>query len=293
MKPIPHLNHIRSFEAVARHLSFTLAAKELNYTRSAVSNHVRSLEGFIGRPLFTRKPHGLALTNIGEAFLPTIQSSLVQIDTAAETIISSRHGKRVSISCPMSLAENWLADCINAFQKRHSDIGISVHGTIWEDIEQSVADIRITINNSDMAPSGARKMWPEEMTVVCAPNYRVQGRRLMSGNDLLEADLIHIIGRPDYWCKIADQFNLGNFPLDTALQTNASNIALELSTRGLGCCALPKSLVQTYVERDLLIEPIDMEIECPWAYFISDFDATMSRPAKILYEWINSYIISR
>ena len=49
---LPHLTFLRSFEAAARHLSFTSAAQELNCTQSAVSNHVRSLEEFIKRPLF-------------------------------------------------------------------------------------------------------------------------------------------------------------------------------------------------------------------------------------------------
>ena len=59
MKHLPHLTFLRSFEAAARHLSFTAASEELNCTQSAVSNHVRSLEEYIGRPLFVRLPRAL------------------------------------------------------------------------------------------------------------------------------------------------------------------------------------------------------------------------------------------
>jgi len=52
MKTLPPLNYIRSFEASARHLSFTRAAEELGLTQAAVSGHIRALETFIGRPLF-------------------------------------------------------------------------------------------------------------------------------------------------------------------------------------------------------------------------------------------------
>ncbi|MEM9910250.1 MAG: LysR family transcriptional regulator, partial [Pseudomonadota bacterium] len=45
---LPPLSWLRAFEAAARHLSFTLAAEELNLTQSAVSQHVRSLEDFLG-----------------------------------------------------------------------------------------------------------------------------------------------------------------------------------------------------------------------------------------------------
>lgn len=52
---LPTLKWLRAFEAAACHLSFTRAAAEVNLTQSAISQHVRSLEAFIGRDLFIRK----------------------------------------------------------------------------------------------------------------------------------------------------------------------------------------------------------------------------------------------
>ena len=45
---LPPLNGLRSFEAAARHLSFTRAADELGVTPGAVSQQVKSLEGVLG-----------------------------------------------------------------------------------------------------------------------------------------------------------------------------------------------------------------------------------------------------
>ena len=41
---LPPLNWLRSFEAAARHLSFTRAAEEMNVTQAAVSQQVKALE---------------------------------------------------------------------------------------------------------------------------------------------------------------------------------------------------------------------------------------------------------
>ena len=51
---LPPLNAMRAFEAAARHLSFTKAADELAVTQAAVSHQVKSLEEWLGRPLFRR-----------------------------------------------------------------------------------------------------------------------------------------------------------------------------------------------------------------------------------------------
>ena len=69
VRPIPPLLSLRVFEAVARHLSFSSAAQELNVTQSAVSHHIKKLEEDILPLLFARRPRAVALTEAGR---PTV-----------------------------------------------------------------------------------------------------------------------------------------------------------------------------------------------------------------------------
>ena len=87
-RPPPPLHLIRSFEAAARHLSFTRAAEELGYTQAAISTHIRALEKHVGRQLFIRRARSLVLTEIGEAFLPTLRQALDQIDRATDGVVT-------------------------------------------------------------------------------------------------------------------------------------------------------------------------------------------------------------
>jgi len=59
---LPPLNALRTFEAAARHLSFTRAAEELFVTQAAVSHQIRTLEEHLGVPLFRRLNRRLMLT---------------------------------------------------------------------------------------------------------------------------------------------------------------------------------------------------------------------------------------
>ena len=45
---LPSLNALRAFEAAARHLSLTKAARELNVTPAAVSHQIKALEADLG-----------------------------------------------------------------------------------------------------------------------------------------------------------------------------------------------------------------------------------------------------
>lgn len=50
----PSLNAMRTFQAAARHLSFSMAAEELNVTQAAVSRQIKILEDDYGIALFNR-----------------------------------------------------------------------------------------------------------------------------------------------------------------------------------------------------------------------------------------------
>lgn len=58
--------HIEEFRRVAELGSFTLAARELHMTQSALSKHVAALERELSVDLFTRDKNGISLTPEGE-----------------------------------------------------------------------------------------------------------------------------------------------------------------------------------------------------------------------------------
>ena len=70
---LPPLNALRTFEAAARHLSFTKAANELFVTQAAVSHQIRTLEEHLGTVLFRRMNRSLMLTDEGQALLPAVR----------------------------------------------------------------------------------------------------------------------------------------------------------------------------------------------------------------------------
>jgi len=69
-RSLPPLSSLRSFEAVARLLSFSKAAEELHVTPGAISQQIRSLEELLGTRLFDRTRRSVALTDVAIRMLP-------------------------------------------------------------------------------------------------------------------------------------------------------------------------------------------------------------------------------
>jgi DNA-binding transcriptional LysR family regulator len=79
--------------AVAEHLNFSKAAKQLNLSQPPLTRHVQSLEEKLGSKLFVRNTHAVSLTNAGKLFLEDARAILRHLDRAAETIRRSREGE--------------------------------------------------------------------------------------------------------------------------------------------------------------------------------------------------------
>lgn len=76
---LPPLRAVHCFEVVARNLSFSLAAEELNVTQSAVSHQIRLLEDYLGESLFIRQGRKLSLSDSGARYLEDISRLLAQL----------------------------------------------------------------------------------------------------------------------------------------------------------------------------------------------------------------------
>lgn len=285
-RPPPHLSLIRSFECTARHLSFTVAARELGYTQAAVSAHVRALEHYIGRPLFHRRTRSLKLTEIGEAFLPTLRQALQQIDNATEAIVTSSRDRSVSLACPMSLAENWIARILPEFSSAYPEIDVVVHGTVWESPGDPIADLTITINRDDEVPEGTKRLLRENLVLVCAPKIAAA---IHSPEDIASQPKIFVLARQEYWTIMAAALDLEHIDLDRGHKTNATNIALEMAANGLGLTVSLTSLSRTYLERGLLVEPFRIRPESPWSYYIKASSLNRRQSADRLMAWLMSW----
>ena len=82
---LPPANSLVAFEAAARHLNFTRAAKELGVTQAAVSRQMQLLEEHLGTVLFQRSPRSLKLTLAGVRLHKAVTMGLEHIaGTAVE-----------------------------------------------------------------------------------------------------------------------------------------------------------------------------------------------------------------
>src|SRR5579872_7208732 len=101
MRPrLPPLNALKTFEAAARHESFTRAAEELCVTQGAVSHQVKALEGDLGVKLFTRARQRLHITDAGRDYLTVVRDAFDRISIGTERLVQRQSSGMLTVSTP-------------------------------------------------------------------------------------------------------------------------------------------------------------------------------------------------
>jgi LysR family glycine cleavage system transcriptional activator len=124
--PLPSLNWLRVFEAAARNESFARAALELGMSAAAVSQQIKALEERVGAPLFTRHAHAVRLTDLGRAYLPSVQQALLTVQNATEGLFGPARAPQLFVQAVLIFAHGVLARHHAAFQQAMPGVALSL-----------------------------------------------------------------------------------------------------------------------------------------------------------------------
>ena len=121
---LPPLNSLRAFEAAARHLSFTFAARELHVTPGAVGQQVKALEARLGVRLFERLHKQLILTPAGQEYLVAVRKGFCLIGGATERL--KPQGVTIVLSVGVYARFDLARLRPNRFRAAHPTIGLRI-----------------------------------------------------------------------------------------------------------------------------------------------------------------------
>jgi DNA-binding transcriptional LysR family regulator len=116
-----NLNQIRVFECVYRTKSMTAAARELHLTQSGISQHIKSLEEFIGIPLFDRINQRVVPTPNAALLYEKCKKSLITLEEAFSEVQAEKNelAGRVHIGMPTEFGNNVVIPLIGQISQKH------------------------------------------------------------------------------------------------------------------------------------------------------------------------------
>jgi LysR family glycine cleavage system transcriptional activator len=256
-KTLPPLNALRTFLVAARHQSFTRAAVELNVTHGAVSRQIRSLEDFLGIPLFERHIRQINLTAEGQQLFAETGPALDQIGIAARALMVRAPVRAVRINVRSSFAVRWLIPRLSDFVARYPGIEPKVMtSTRAPDKASEAFDIAIRRGVAGWPPSSnVRPFLEDELLVVGAPSL-LKAQPVTEPESLSSHILLSCKTRKQDWDDWKKHLGMPRLKPSGRLQFDHLHFVLQAAVDSLGFALAPISLLANDVASGRLVSPM-------------------------------------
>lgn len=239
------LRQMRAFSSVARVGSFTLAARQLSLTQSAVSMLVQQLEDDLGLKLFDRARNAVTLTEAGQQLLPLARrmlDDLRMLQEGASDLKTLRSGV-LRVAAPQLLACTWVAGVLAQFEQSYPGVGLRL-------IDGTADDIVATVRRGDAELGiGPERATGEDVTrsflmnvpmrLVCAASHPLANRKIVAWDDLRDERWVVYSG--DFTRHMEKLLHAHDVSLSIQTSTEVSYLttALALVGAGAGVAAVP------------------------------------------------------
>ena len=260
----PPFPQLQAFLAVARHRSFSGAARELGVSRSAVSQTVRQLEERLRVVLLARTTRSVSLTDAGRRLVDGAGPSLAHV-VAALSEVSAEPGEtvgRVRLSVPRAAVPFVIDPVLPAFRARHPRIEVEV--ILEERLVDIVAegyDAGVRLSESierDMVQ--VRLTEPFRFVIVGAPGYLERHGTPERPEDLLRHECITFRSQTTgalYAWELERGRRNWRVPVRGGVVTSDSRLNTSLAEQGLGLAYAFEPLVLPELRAGRLVRVLD------------------------------------
>ena len=278
----PPLTALRAFDAAARHMSFALAAKELNVTPAALSYQIKRLEEHLGVPLFRRLNRAVALTEAGRALVPGVAQGFAAFTSAQRAVRRLTDTRTLTITAGPGFTAKWLAPRLFRFAGLHPEIELRFVASLrLMDFDRDEVDAAIRFGISkddDLYCWDAGEDW---LTPLCTPDIAA---RLRAPSDIASVALLHDdslpigarpLGWPD-WLRA-----LGLDPGIGARGPRFSNAdhAIDAAAEGGGVALGRLALAERELAAGRLVAPFAMSLRTEGRYRFMCPAGAQTRPS--------------
>lgn len=292
---LPSLNALRAFEAAGRHLSFSRAAEELHVTPAAIGHQVKSLEDYLGTPLFVRLNRAVELTEAGRALLPGLSDGFERLRSTVETFQRRAADRPLTVSIVPAFGGKWLLRRLDRFRELHPGIEIRIDAT-ERVVDFTREQVDVAIRYGDGCYPGLRVdcLLAEEVYPVCSPRLLEGPHPLREPADLAHHTLLRAAWNPRYptwpdwemWLKAA---GLQDLPVTYGLEVSGDSetLILEEAAAGRGVVLASNVLAGDDLAAGRLVRLFDVQFPVNFYYWLVCPEAAADAPkTRAFREWL-------
>lgn len=284
---------IQAFMAIAEEGSFQKAANALHITQTALTRRLQNLEASLGVKLVERTTRSVALTKIGNDFLPQGRRLLTELQTTLVEIRESGKAQRgdISIACVPTAGVQYLPRVIKEYSARYPNNRIKILDHLSPGVTEAVlrreAEFGIRQAGSRHPELTSIALLQDRYVLICRDDHPLADRKRLSWKQLESHPLIF----PDHIRTNRAQLDLAfgarNFALQPYFEVNRSSTAVGMVAEGVAAAIVPGLAMQKGAYPNIRVVPMTDPVVSWTLVLLSRKKAHLSPAAQALYEMLS------
>jgi DNA-binding transcriptional LysR family regulator len=241
---------VQAFIAIADHAGFQRAADELHISQTAVTRRLQNLESHLGVKLIERTTRNVALTAIGNDFLPQARRLVGELSNALAEIAETGKARRgdVSIACVPTAGIQFLPRIIQEYSACFPDNRIAIldhsSAAVVDAVVRREAELGINLAQTHHPDLISTRLLTDQFALICRDDHPLANKKSVAWRQLASYPLI-FAGEANANRSVLDQaLGSSKIKLQLFYEVQRSSTALGLVAEGVAIAVVPRLAVQ-------------------------------------------------
>lgn len=250
---------LRAFAILARTGSFTLAAKQMFLSQSAVSHSMKALEQDVGCRLLDRVGKKVSLTLAGEQLLHHADKILQEMEAARTSLAQlGKWGKaRLRIGASPTACEHILPSVLREFKESFPQCSISIEPgdtmDLLEALRNNRVDLALTLEPQNEERIEFLPLFTDELLFLLSPTHPWAQTQHVAQAEIARQNYI-LYSRASYTFRLIEEyFRYDDIVLNTFIELGSMEAIKELVKLGLGISIVAPWIARKELEEQSLV----------------------------------------
>ena len=191
-----NLQHLHTFQLLARIQNFSRVGEQIGLSQSAVSRHIRALECSLGLRLFDRIGRRVVLTPEGKVLRSRLEALVREADALPGLLQDLSEGVKgdLGIGACITAANAFLPTVLGRYRKKYPSVVLRFQPLSTEDSIESLrrGEIDLAFVASDRLPTSITTLAeiPDELVLISGPKRKHALHRMLQPGELSAREFI-------------------------------------------------------------------------------------------------------
>ena len=240
------LEDIQVFCTIAKHQSFSKAARELAISAPVITRRLSRLEKTLSARLLNRTTRKVTLTEAGNKFYAEVTDILQLLDASKENIMkaTSQVAGTLKVAMPSSLSQTYVAPALNQFLQKFPHLKIQIFtGNYLLNLLHEGFDLVIHCGELPNSNYYARKIATMRKVICASPEYLNKHGEPQELEDLKNHNCLLFYENNTYPWSVYHNDKIKEIQVSGNILVNNSMELKSLASNGVGIVYLPAYFV--------------------------------------------------